>query len=220
MRSLLFAALLLAPLAQAPLAQAQFLQPVPPDNLNKKAIVNLKPPPGAKVAIYVFEDLGCPSCAHNHPIELKAAEENHVPLIRHDFPLPSHIWTYEGAVCARYIQDRISPEMAAQFRSDVFVSQRLFASRDNIDHYFRSWLTQHGQKPPMMIDPDGKLNREVGDDLQFGNSLNVEYTPTIIVVTKDKYQVIFGTKEEPGANDITRLVPVIKAAQASGSSRK
>ena len=143
-----------------------------------------------------------------------------MPLLRHDFPLPAHIWTFEGAVCARYIQDRINPQLAAQFRTDVFASQALFANRDDIDRYFRSWLQQHGQKPPMAIDPDGKLNREVGDDLQFGKSLNVEYTPTIIVVTKDKYQVIFGTKPEPGANDITRLGPVIQAAQAGTSSRK
>ena len=66
MRSLLFAAVLLAPLAQA-----QFVKPVPADNLNKKAVAALKPPPGVKVAVYVFEDLGCPSCAHNHPIELR-----------------------------------------------------------------------------------------------------------------------------------------------------
>jgi protein-disulfide isomerase len=212
MRSLLVLTLLLAPR----FVPAQFVQPIPADELNKKVLAALKPPPGAKVAVYVFEDLGCPACAHDHPLELQATEQTHVPLLRRDFPIQSHIWTFEGAVCARYIQDHINPQLAAQFRSEVFANQRLFASREDIDRYFRAWLQQHGQQPPMAIDADGKLNREVGDDLQFGRSLNVEYTPTIIVVTKDKYQIISGTKEGPGANDITRLVPVIQAAQSSG----
>ena len=209
MRTLLLTAALLLPL---PIA-AQFITPAAVDNFKDKSI--LKPPAGSKVAVIVFEDLGCPSCAKAHPIELQAIEQTHVPLIRYDFPFPQHVWTFEGAVCARYIQDHINPKLATDFRGDVFAKQTMFATPPDIDRYFRDWLTKHGQHPPMVIDPNGQLAHEVGADLALATKLNVEYTPTIVVVTKDKYQVVFGTKPQPGANDATRLLPVIQAAQAA-----
>jgi len=206
MRSLFLAVLLVAPVASA-----QFLQPAAVDNFNKDSKPMLKPPAGAKVAVIVFEDLGCPSCAANHPTELAVVEQTHVPLVRYDFPFKEHVWTFEGAVCARYIQDHISPKLAGDFRTDVFAAQRMFASRDDIDRYLKSWLSRHGQAVPMIIDPGGKLAAEVGADYQFGVHLNVQYTPTIIVATRNKYQVVFGTKNGP--NDATKLVGVIQAAQ-------
>ena len=78
--------MVLAVLLAAPVASAQFLQPAAVDNFNKQYKPMLKPPAGAKVAVIVFEDLGCPSCAANHPTELKAVEQTHVPLVRYDFP--------------------------------------------------------------------------------------------------------------------------------------
>lgn len=212
MRIFLVAALLITRVASA-----QFLPPVAVDHFDKKVVAQLKPPAGAKVAVFVFEDLGCPACAANHATELKAVEQTKVPLIRYDFPFPQHVWTFEGAVCARYIQEHISPKMAGDFRTDVFASQRLFSSRDDIDRYLRSWLSRHGQKAPFVIDPDGKLAAAVGADYAFGTKLNIEYTPTIIVATKDKYQVVYGTKDGP--NDATRLVAVIQAAQNSGAGK-
>lgn len=212
MRIFLVAALLITPVASA-----QFVAPAAVDHFDKKYLAQLKPPAGAKVAVFVFEDLGCPSCAANHPVELKAVEATHVPLIRYDFPFPQHVWTYEGAVCARYIQDHISPQMAGDFRTDVFASQRLFSSRDDIDRYLKSWLSRHGQQAPFVIDPGGKLAAEVGADYEFGKHLNIEYTPTIIVATKDKYQVVYGTKDGP--NDATKLMVVIQAAQNSGAAK-
>ena len=40
----------------------------------------LKPPAGARVAIYDFEDLECPACAHAFPIVHAAVERYHIPL--------------------------------------------------------------------------------------------------------------------------------------------
>ncbi len=87
----------------APALQAQFIGAPTHDDFRDTTI--LRPPAGSKVAIIVFEDLGCPACARAHPLESQAAEQFHVPLLRHDFPLPQHIWTFEGAVDARYLQD-------------------------------------------------------------------------------------------------------------------
>jgi protein-disulfide isomerase len=188
---------------------AQFIGPATHDDFRDTTI--LRPPTGSKVAIIVFEDLGCPGCAYAHPIELQAAEQFHVPLMRHDFPIPGHIWTFEGAVYARYLQDTVSPKLADQFRTDVFHDQTAIAGKDDLHQYVQRWFQKHGQKLPFVIDPTGTLNAQVQADLDLGKRLNVTHTPTIVVVTRNNYQVVCGTEE---LKDPTQLVPILRAAIA------
>src|SRR5580692_8152078 len=62
----------------------------------------LRAPAGSRVALYTFEDLECPACAHAYPIVHAAVQKYKVPLLRHDFPLgPMHPWSFEAAVIAR-----------------------------------------------------------------------------------------------------------------------
>src|SRR5271169_3062060 len=61
----------------------------------------LRAPVGVPVAIYEFEDLECPACAHAFPIVRAAIEQYKIPLVRHDFPLRGHIWSHDAAVIAR-----------------------------------------------------------------------------------------------------------------------
>lgn len=172
----------------------------------------LRPPPGSKVAVIVFEDLGCPACAKAHPFELQVAKQTHVPMLRYDFPLEAHVWTFEGAVFARYIQDRIGPALADQYRTDVFASQRMISNKDDLYQFTSSWLQNHGKKMPSVVDPDGALAKEVSADLDLGKRLNVQYTPTVVVVTRNQYQVICGTRDGP--NDASQLQRVVEAAVA------
>ena len=192
-------------------AEAQFLGNGPRDKFRDTSI--LRPPAGSKIAILVFEDLGCPACARAHPYELQAAKETHVTLVRRDFPLEAHIWTFQGALLARYIQDRISPQLADQFRSDVFASQSLISSKDDLYQFTVGWLQKHGKKMPSQVDPDGSLAKEVNADLEVGKRLNIGFTPTVVVVTDKAYQVVCGTAE--GANDPAQILPVVKAALAT-----
>ncbi|WP_433967593.1 DsbA family protein [Tunturiibacter gelidiferens] len=69
----------------------------------------LRAPAGSPVAIYEFEDLECPACSHAFPIVHAAVDKYKIPLLRHDFPLRMHVWSFDAAVIARYIQDKISP---------------------------------------------------------------------------------------------------------------
>jgi protein-disulfide isomerase len=191
--------------------QGQFLGNGPRDNFRDTSI--LRPPAGSKIAILVFEDLGCPACARAHPYELEAARQTHVPLVRRDFPLQAHIWTFQGAVLARYIQDKISPQLADQFRTDVFASQSLISSKDDLYQFASGWLEKHGRKMPAQVDPDGVLSKQVNADLELGKRLNVVFTPTVVVVTDKAYQVVCGTGE--GSNDPAQILPVVKAALAT-----
>ena len=202
-KPVLLAILLLAALPM----RAQFIGPAMHDEFRDTTI--LRPPAGSKVAVIVFEDLGCPMCAVAHPIELQAVEQYHVPLLRYDFPLPMHVWTFEGAVYARYLQDKVSPALAGQFRTDVFHDQRAIDSKDALHQYVERWFQKHGQKLPFVIDPDGALAAKVQADVDLGNRLNVIQTPTLVVVTRNNYQVVCGTKE---LLDPTQLVPILRAA--------
>lgn len=177
----------------------------------------LKPPAGDNVAIVVFEDLGCPACAHAHPIELRVAAAEHVPIVRHDFPLQEHVWTFQGAVDARYIQLHISPKLANEYRTDVFASQMSITNKDDLQRFTELWLQRHGHQMPFVIDPDQALANAVKSDYDLGQRLNVNFTPTIVVVTRDKQQVVCGTGDRTHDNP-DHLLPVVEAAIAQ--SRK
>ena len=62
----------------------------------------LKPPKGSPVAIVVFEDLQCPMCRRTAPLVEQASKTYKIPVIRHDFPLPMHNWSYQAAIFARF----------------------------------------------------------------------------------------------------------------------
>jgi protein-disulfide isomerase len=175
-------------------------------------LATLKPPAGSKVAIVVFEDLGCPACAHAHPIELQVAAKEHVPIVRYDFPLAAHVWTFQGAVCARYIQNKINPQLADQYRSDVFAAQQAIASKDDLQRFTQTWMRRHGQQMPFVMDPDGSLAKAVTADYNLGLRIHMEYTPTVIVVSREKQQVVCGAG--PDISNPDRLLPVVEAAVA------
>lgn len=193
-----------------PAMQAQFAGTGPRDNFRDTTI--LRPPAGSKVAIIVFEDLGCPACAKAHPIENEVARQFHVPVERYDFPLAQHIWTFQGAVYARYLQDKVNPKLADDYRSAIFAAQMSISSKDDLRQFTEHWLQQHGQKLPTVVDPGGALAAKVQADYDLGRRLNVEYTPTLVVVTRNNYQVVGGTAE--GLNDPTKLAGVVEGAIA------
>jgi len=97
----------------------------------------LRPPKGSSVAIVVFEDLQCPKCRTDSPLEEQAAKTHKVPLVRHDFPLPMHNWSYKAAILARYF-DTHSKELGdSSATTSSSTSQRSFrticrASRRNL----------------------------------------------------------------------------------------
>jgi protein-disulfide isomerase len=197
MKKITFFLLSVAMLSTGPTLRAQFSGA---DHGPVQNVTLLKPPSGSKVAIVVFEDLGCPACARAHPIELSAAKAANVPLLRYDFPIAGHIWTFQGAVCARYIQNKISPKLADEYRSDVFEAQRRIASKDDLQQFTQLWLEHHGQQLPFVMDPDGSLASAVKADYDLGRRLNVSFTPTVIVVTSDQQQIVCGTGRT-GADD-------------------
>jgi protein-disulfide isomerase len=168
----------------------------------------LKPPAGARVAIYEFEDLECPACAYAYPIVHAAAAHYKIPVLRHDYPWSFHIWSFDAAVTARYLQDKISPQLADDFRRDVFAAQTRIASKDDLAAFTRAWFQSHGQTLPFVIDPSGACKLEVESDRALGDRVGVHSTPCIFVVTQTKWVAV---------PDVSRLSTTIDAALAETS---
>jgi protein-disulfide isomerase len=147
----------------------------------------LKPPVGAKVAVFEFEDLECPACAHAYPLVRAALDRYHIPLVRRDYPWSFHVWSFDAAVTARYIEDNLSPRLAEMFRGDVFLNQARIASKDDLTAFTRAWFQSHGRAMPFVMDASGACRNEVESDRALGNRLGVHSTPCIIVVTEKKW---------------------------------
>lgn len=141
----------------------------------------LRPPKGAPVAIVVFEDLQCPKCRADSPLEEQAAKTHKIPLVRHDFPLPMHNWSFKAAVIARYFDSK-SKELGDQFRDYIFQHQPEIIP-DNLQSFAQKFAAEHKVDLPFVIDPQGKLAAEVNADKDLGNRLHLDHTPTIYVVS-------------------------------------
>jgi protein-disulfide isomerase len=141
----------------------------------------LRPPKGKPVAIVVFEDLQCPQCRRVAPILEQAAKTYNIPLVRHDFPLPNHNWSYDAAVMARYF-DSISKPLGNDFRDYIF-SKQFEINPQNLRSYEEKFAAENKVDFPFVVDPQGKFAAEVNADRDQGKAINLNHTPTIYVVS-------------------------------------
>jgi protein-disulfide isomerase len=141
----------------------------------------LRPPKGARVAIVVFEDLQCPDCARAEFILKDAEKETKVPLVRHDFPLPQHNWSFDAHIIARYL-DTKSPAIGEEYRHWLFTNQPSI-NKENLRGMSARFAEEHKVQLPGNVDPTGKLAAKVKADFELGQQLGVQHTPTIYVVS-------------------------------------
>lgn len=141
----------------------------------------LRPPKGYKVAIVVFEDLQCPDCARAEPL-LKDAEKTYgIPLVRHDFSLPMHNWSFDAHVLAHYFDSK-SAALGDEFRHFIFSNQPSI-TKQNLRGVAERFAQQHNVQLPFVVDPTGKFAKEVRDDFALGQRIGVQHTPTIYIVS-------------------------------------
>jgi protein-disulfide isomerase len=141
----------------------------------------LRPPKGARVAIVVFEDLQCPDCARANPLLEEAARTYKIPLVRYDFPLPAHNWSFQAAILARYL-DTKSQKLGDEFRSEVFKHQPEITP-ENLRPFAEKFAQEHKTALPFVVDPKGELERKIRADYQLGQATGIQHTPTIYVVS-------------------------------------
>ena len=197
---------LIAPLVLP--AAAQFSNPQSQTTTVHNAAA-LRPPAGARVAIVEFEDLECPDCALANPIIKEAIEKYNVPWVRHDFPLPFHTWSFQAAVDARWF-DTKSKRLGDDFRDAVFAAQPSIHSLEELQAFAQKFAQDHKLVFPFIADPQGNLAKLVKADYDLGQSVGIQHTPTIWVVTNR-------TSGSPFVEvvDRSRLFTLIEEAQAA-----
>lgn len=141
----------------------------------------LRPPKGSQVAIVVFEDLQCPMCRRTAPIVEQASKTYKIPVVRHDFPLPMHNWSYQAAVMARLF-DTHSKAMGNEFRDYIFENQ-LEVNPQNLRSYAEKFAAAHKVDLPFVIDPGGKFAAQVNADRDLGKAIKLDHTPTVYIVS-------------------------------------
>jgi hypothetical protein len=104
-----------------------------------------------------------------------------IPVIRHDFPLPMHNWSYQAAVIAHYFDSR-SKQLGVEFRDYIFEHQpEIFPM--NLQQFAQKFATDHKVDLPFVVDPQGKFAAEVNAERDLGKTLNLDHTPTIYIVS-------------------------------------
>ncbi|MGH9580169.1 MAG: DsbA family protein [Terriglobales bacterium] len=142
----------------------------------------LKPPKGSKVAIVIFEDLQCPDCARAAPLLAEAVRAYKIPLVRYDFPLPQHNWSFDAHVLARWFDGK-SKAVGNEFREYLFRSQPQI-TRENLREHAERFAAEHKLVLPFLVDPRGELAAKVKADYALGQRTGVSHTPTIYVVSE------------------------------------
>lgn len=153
----------------------------------------LRPGDESSIAIVVWEDLACPACARVHPVIRQVAAQSNTPLIRRDFPLKSHVWTFQGAIVARFLEDTAGPVLAEQYRNDVFRQVGNIPNVAALAAFNRTWMARHELPALPSLDGNNRYATEVREDANLGNQVHVAYTPTVLVITPEAYSVIAGT---------------------------
>lgn len=141
----------------------------------------LRPPKGAKVAIVVFEDLQCPLCRQTAPLLKQAGNTYKIPVVRHDFPLPMHNWSFEAIVTAHYF-DAKSRTLGLEYRDYIFEHQPEI-NPQNLRSFSDKFAADHKMDLPFVIDPQRKLAAEVRAERDLGTRIGIHQTPTIYIVS-------------------------------------
>src|SRR5215831_3414689 len=168
---------------------------------------SLKLPPGATVAIVVFEDLQCPDCARAYPVVWETANAHHIPVVLHDFPLPRHNWSFDAAIWARYF-DTKSTQLGNDFRGYMYRNQ-VQVTPENLHQFVAKFAA----------DPDGKLKALVQADYNLGQKIGIEHTPTIFVIGKGSVSTPF--VEVVDRNQLSQIIEDMqkKAGPATPAKR-
>ncbi|HVP63460.1 MAG TPA: thioredoxin domain-containing protein [candidate division Zixibacteria bacterium] len=170
----------------------------------------LKPPKGAKVALIVFEDLQCPDCARAEPLLEEAVRTYNIPLVRHDFPLPMHNWSFEAHVIGRYFAEK-SPQLAEEYWRFIYANQASIY-RLNLRSKVDEFAAQHHTAVPAIYDPKGELAAKVKEDFALGQRAGVGHTPTIYVVSDTQRGTPF--IEVVKREELFQLIDQVKAQVA------
>ena len=139
--------------------------------------------PQSKIRVIVYQDLECPDCAHWHGIfetQIIPRFGSRVAFEFRDYPLPQHLWSFNAAVIARYL-DTKQPRIGMAWRDFCFTHQNELTP-DNLLAKASAWAANYGISSAAIAAAFGneELFAKVQADQQAGHKDNVQHTPTIL----------------------------------------
>ena len=124
----------------------------------------------------------CPVCGKENPLIKAAATSYKIPWARHDFIIPYHAWSTNGAISARWF-DTKSKALGDEYRDQVFANQSSISTPVVLREFTEKFAKSHGIALPFAIDPQGKLAADVKADSDLGRRTGIDHTPTVFIVT-------------------------------------
>ena len=121
----------------------------------------------------VWEGPGEPTSNPSESLVEQAAKTYKIPVVRHDFPLPMHNWSFQAAVMAHYFDSR-SKQFGSDFRDYIFQHQ-LEINPGNLRSFAEKFAADHKVDLPFVFDPQGKLAAEVSADRDLGNRIGIHH---------------------------------------------
>ena len=166
------------------------MPPQPERVLNLAPLRRLKPrcttpPRCARRLAPAWPSSNLPTCSARiapAPTLKEAAARYHIPLVRHDFPLPFHSWSTDAAVNARWFDTR-GKALGDEYRDQVYANQASIYNPGVLRQFTAKFAAAHHIALPFAVDPQGKLAAGVKADYALGQRIGIQHTPTIWVVT-------------------------------------
>lgn len=141
--------------------------------------------PSAPVRLDVFSDFACPACGAFHMQLLPSIERDYgVPgkmyIVSHEFPLniPAHKFSREAA---NYATAAARIGKYAQVADALFQNQAKWEANGNFWDFIAPVLTPAEQKKVQALAHDAGVMAEVQADINLGNQLQVQSTPSIFI---------------------------------------
>jgi protein-disulfide isomerase len=141
--------------------------------------------PAAPLRLDIFSDFECPACREFHIDTLPMIERDYgVPgkiyIVSHEFPLniPAHKYSREAAA---YATAAARVGKYAQVSDALFQNQGTWSASGKVWDTVASVLTPAEQKKVQALAKDPSVLSEVQSDVDLGNLLRVNSTPTIFL---------------------------------------
>jgi protein-disulfide isomerase len=140
--------------------------------------------PAAPITIELFSDFQCPACQALHRDVLPFIMRDYVVpgkvyLVYKEFPLPMHNHSREAAAyaCAAARVGKYE-----QVADALFQNQSSWAASGKVFETVSTALSPAEQKKVLTLAKDPAVLNEVQEDMQEGQSIPVNQTPTMIVI--------------------------------------
>jgi protein-disulfide isomerase len=148
----------------------------------------------ARVTVEVFSDFQCPACKALHEQTLSRVRDDYarkgkIRLVRRDFPLPMHAFSKQAAILAN-AADRIGKY--DQVSDALFRQQESWAASGKVQEVVDSVLTPAEAQRVHELAKDPAIAAAIQRDVDLGNRLKVNQTPTLIVTRDLKPERVAG----------------------------